>query len=243
MLNNSYAKDDYRLKKIVSKAVATSVELRTKSILELKKQLMGLQGSDEYENIRERRLEKKIAVVGEGNSVGVTHIAIALCQYLNGMKLDAYYRDKEKNTVNELWKNLRGFRLKEGVLYHESFKGLMNYGKAVKQYKPPIGIEIIDCGANIKDLYYDADIILYITSGTPWKKKIMYPHWIKDENVYIINNFAGRISTIKLAKELKKKVYLYPVVRRSLRLSKDEEKVFNAIIKNEKDLQFKKGKK
>ena len=60
------------------------------------------------------------------------------------------------------------------------------------------------------------------------------PEWINDNKVYVINNFSSRLESIRLAKELRKKVYRYPTVG-GLDISKDEEKVFSAIFKNERD--------
>ena len=79
------------------------------------------------------------------------------------------------------------------------------------------------------------DILIYVISGSPWQQNMIYPPWIKEKNVYIINNFSNKITSIKKAKELKKRVYMYPLTRNSMDLSKEEEKVFTAIFKNEKD--------
>ena len=235
MRSNSYAKDDYKLAYLIEKATAENVELRTKSISVLKEQLIALIGSKGNEKFGKKHLDKRIAVVGSGTSVGTTHIAISLCKFFNKRKIDTYYEDLRKNTVNDIWKSMKSARLEEGVLYHDCFRGIMNYGDAVEKHKPPVGLRVLDCGKDAMDILLSVDILIYVISGSPWQQNMIYPPWIKEKNVYIINNFSNKITSIKKAKELKKRVYMYPLTRNSMGLSKEEEKVFTAIFKNEKD--------
>lgn len=231
---NSYGKDDLSISRIIKKATAENILKRTKDIKELKQSLIKLQGSKE--NGKEKRhLEKVIAVVGAVSGVGTTHIAIAMTRFFNQKGINAYYKDLKKNTVNELWKNLSGARIKEGILYHDSFSGLMNYGEATMHYQPPIGVQILDCGIDIGETLIEADLIIYVTSGTPWQLESKYPDWLKDNNVYVIDNFSNKLTTIKKAKDISKRIFMYPMVKQSLRLTKNEERVFQAIINNEKD--------
>ena len=235
MLSNSYAKDDFKICYLVEKATAENVELRTETISELKSQLEAVLGSRENEKFGKKHLVRTIAVVGECEAVGTTHVAISLCRFFNKKKIDAYYKDIKKNTVNELWKVLKGAKLKEGILYHDSFRGIMNYGDTVEQIEPPSGLMILDCGKDALELMLNVDIIIYVTSGAPWQQSMIYPPWIKENNVYILNNFSNKLTSIRKAKELGKRVYMYPTVKRTLDLSRDEERIFSAIFKNEKD--------
>ena len=235
MRSNSYAKDDFKLAYLIEKATAENVELRTKSISLLKEQLIALQGSKGNEKLRKKHLEKRIAVVGANTSVGTTHIAISLCRFFNKRKIDTYYQDIRENTVNHIWKSMKSARLEEGVLYHDSFRGIMNYGDAIEKHRPPVGLRVIDCGKEAMDILLSVDIIIYVISGRPWQQVMIYPPWIKEKNVYIINNFSNKITSIKKAKELVKRVYMYPLIKNHVDLSKEEEKVFTAIFKNEKD--------
>lgn len=234
MQMNSTAKSDIKIRRIISKATAVELNKRVKNIKELKQSLIDLQGSKENGKAK-KHLDKVIAVVGQASGVGTTHIAIALTRFFIEKGISAYYKDLRKNTVNELWKNLKGARIKEGVLYHDGFRGLMNYGKAVEHYSPPNGLQVLDCGIDIGDALLEADIIIFVTSGAPWQANGKLPEWLQQNNVYVINNFSNKISTIKEAKKLNKRVYMYPMVKRSLRLNSSEERVFQAIIRNEKD--------
>jgi len=50
----------------------------------------------------------------------------------------------------------------------------------------------------------------------------------------IINNFSDKVTSLLEAKALGKKVYRYPLVDKRLGLTKEEERFFTAILKNEK---------
>ncbi|SEA47235.1 serine/threonine protein kinase [Pseudobutyrivibrio sp. ACV-2] len=234
MQMNSYGKDDFRIKQIVEYATKENPKDRFSAVEEMRASLESLQGARVNDKIGKKHLERKIAVIGGGPSVGTTRIAMSLCRFFNRKKIDCYYRDIEKDTVLKLWKNLKNAKLRKGVLYHDSFQGILEYGETVEHYKAPDGLYIYDCGSS-KEIPLGTDIILYVVGGAPWQQVDEYPAWITDENVYVINNFSDRVTAITLAREIKKKVYRYPTVQDS-EFSWNEEKVFSAIFKNKKDL-------
>ena len=49
----------------------------------------------------------------------------------------------------------------------------------------------------------------------------------------MIANFTGNLTAIKLAKEINKRVYMYPYQRDLNRVSKEEGRVFKQCFKNE----------
>lgn len=234
MQSNSYEKDDFRIKQIVDYATEEDPKKRIQSIEDLRAMLENLQGVRVNDKTGRKRLDRKIAVIGGGPAVGTTRVAISLCKYFNRKGVESYYKGIENDTVLKLWKNQKNAKLQKGVLYHDSFQGILEYGEAVEQHKAPDGLYIYDCGTN-NEIPIGTDIILFVTSGAPWQQTEEYPAWIKDENVFIINNFSDRITSILLAKELKKKIYRYPTVQ-GVEFSRYEEKVFSAIFKHKKDL-------
>ena len=154
---------------------------------------------------------------------------MALTQYLNKNKICAYYRDMTGfKTTEILAKTLKGNRIKEGVLYHNDFAAIMDYGPAVEKYKPPEGIQILDMGET--DRMPDADLTVFVASASPWKE-YNFPNWIKDKRVIVINNLSNKLSTIEMATCLKKPVYMYPMVSRGFLVSKREVKLFNILMK------------
>jgi serine/threonine-protein kinase len=235
MQKNSYAKDDYKIKKILAQATEENVIERTSSITVLKNQLAELNDKN-YKSRTKGNLDKRIAVVGSHPSVGTTMIAIRMCRYLNRKGACAFYQDVEGDTVHNLLKNLNHTRLKDGILYHEDFKGILNYDEAIEISKPPRGLFIKDCGTNIEKAV-DSDFIIFVTSLCPWQSPV-YPSWISSESVYVLSNISTKLATIKLAKKLKKKVYMYPRIKSVFKSDIDEERIFSAILKNEKDEYF-----
>ena len=233
MQMSSYGKDDFKIKNIVDWATNPDKNKRIKNIKELRERLENLQNEYVFDRKGKQHLEKKIAVVGAVPAVGTTRVAMSLSQFFNKRGIDCYYRDKEKDTVVRLWRNLKNTELRQGVLYHEDFMAIMEYGDAVEPQIPPKGMYVLDCGSN-ENIPFDTDLIIYVTSAMPWQQTEEYPEWIEQNGVYVINNFSDRISSARLARILRKKVYMYPQIR-GFGISKEEEKVFSAIFKNEKD--------
>ena len=230
---NSYAKDDFRIKKLVSHATQENVEERLRSIADLKKNLYDILGVKTNEKSDKGYLGKKIAVVGNSHAVGTTTIAIKLCRFLNQKGIKSYYKDVEGDTVHILMENLKGTYIKDGVLYHKNFSGILNYGEAIEKPTPPKGIYIIDCKDNTEEAM-NCDLILFIVNTAPWHKQ-QYPQWIKDDSVYIISNLSNKLDCIAFAKKYKKKVFMYPQLKSVIRLEKEEERIFSTILQNEMD--------
>ncbi|MBQ3772761.1 MAG: hypothetical protein II833_00060 [Pseudobutyrivibrio sp.] len=199
----------------------------------MKNELLKIQGNKESKKEENRYLGKRIAVVGAAKSVGTTKIAISMCMYLNKNKIDAYYKDEKSDTVHNLLKNLHGARLKDGVLYHKNFKGILNYGDAIENITPPIGMYIVDCGTDY-DLAMSCDRVIIVTGSSPWIS-VSYPEWIRDKSVYVIGNMCTKLACIKLAKELKKKIYMYPQTGSANGLAKEEERIIQELLRNERD--------
>lgn len=234
MMEYEPTKKAYRLKSIVENATKTNLSERTSSVKILKEELESLQDKRVYEKFEKKHLNFKIAVVGAAHSVGATSISIKFCSYLNKMKHDACYKGPEhENVVNTISKNIQAAKIKKGVLYHKSFKGLMEYGPAIKQYRPSFDIMVEDLGI-AKNEIPNGDIIFFIASGRPWQRTIEYPNWISEENVYVIDNFSNRVLAGSLATQIKKKVFIYPQFK-NLALNKNEELFFKKILKKEMD--------
>ncbi len=221
--------EDYKVKLIIEKATAEQVDQRASSVKVLREQLEAISNELTINNKGKKHLKKNIAVISASNACGATFISVALTQYLNKNKINAYYRDMTGcRTTEILTETLKGNRIKEGVLYHNDFAAIMDYGPAVEKYKPPEGIQIMDMG--LTDKMPDADLTVFVVSASPWKEYKL-PNWIKDKRVIVINNLSNKLSTIEMATSLKKPVYMYPMVSRGFLVSKDETKLFNVLMK------------
>ena len=224
-LKHTKSRDTLKIRSIVKKALESDKTKRINSVNELRLLLLSLQGRPKYEKFGGEHLNKKFAVVGNTKSVGTTHISIKLTQYLRKIGCEAFYEDvAEKKNMNNILNSIRKPILKEGVLYHRNFAGIMSYGPAVEKFKPPKGIIVEDYGFSEEEIF--ADRIFYVVNGSPWLLKQFYPKWIEDERVIIIANFADRLYAASLAKKLGKKVYCYPLSRDIFNLTKEECKFF-----------------
>ncbi|MCF0142789.1 MAG: serine/threonine protein kinase, partial [Parasporobacterium sp.] len=225
------AKDKAGLNTIVMKATNHNIEKRTSSVGELKKQLESLAIIyDSDRNGKGKHLQRRIAIVSQVAGVGVTHIAIGLTAYLNEKSLESFYIDCSQGKVlQKLYAINPNLGIKRGVLYHEYFRGLMNYGEAVEEQMPPEGVLVEDLGSNFG--YVDADIILYVANGSFWKQPGEIPEFVKEDNCYVIGNFSNRLDSFRLAKQLNKRVYTYPLSLRGFKASRGEKKLFEKMIK------------
>ena len=221
--------EDYKVKLIIDMATAESQKQRVSSVKALRGQLEVILNELTIDNKEKKHLIKNIAIISASKACGATFISVALTQYLNKNKICAYYRDMTGfKTTEILAETLKGNRIKEGVLYHNDFAAIMDYGPAVEKYKPPEGIQILDMGET--DRMPDADLTVFVASASPWKE-YNFPNWIKDKRVIVINNLSNKLSTIEMATCLKKPVYMYPMVSRGFLVSKREVKLFNILMK------------
>lgn len=228
MLENSLVKDDYKIKAIINRAIDRKRTSRYSTVDEFSERLRE-ELSKQNEKFEGRHLKKQIAIIGTDKSVGCTHIAIKLCSYLNKKGINSYYRDEAGDkTVIKLRDNLKQVRYKEGVLYHKNFRGIIEYGPAVASYKPPDGVYIHDYGKT--DIMPEADVILLITSSSPWKNVDNFPDWARDVGVLVINNFATKSRTIEIAKILQKRIYVFPESKAIFDCSRLEEKLMSALL-------------
>lgn len=227
--------EDYKLSTIIASATAENPQERTKSVVLLQKQLLALTQKTTHVRQKKKYLNKNIAVISAPGAVGCTHIAIALCQYLNKKGHKAYYRDMTGSAIGEiLSENLKSCKIKEGVLYHDHFMAVMDYGPAVEHFTPPDGIFILDCGNSQEPGL--ADMVIYVTTQCTWNVGYVNPSWIMDKSVVVVSNLSSKLSTLFLAGAMKKKIYRYPFSSTDFSISREEEKLFNIIFKNYKEM-------
>ena len=205
----SYMKpgDVVRLLPMIRRATKKNPTRRTQSITILKQQLKHKQHKKNCKQKNKKHLEKTIAVVGSDRGVGCTHIAIALVNYLNQAGLDAYYRNYTEQRVLEQMASQDVISVqKDGIIYHESFRGVIYYNPG-EQRNPPGGIQVIDCGCY--ECPQAADATIYVCGGRLWQKW-KDPKWHWGEKDIVLCNFFNGYQARKFAREHNQKVYVYP---------------------------------
>lgn len=233
-MKNVTEAEGYKLKNIVRQSTERDRIKRISSVMELRERLECLQGKMRDEKTQGEHLNKTIAVCSNAKASGCTHISINLCKYLNDSRNDFYYVSKDgSSNVQQLSKALICYQLRKGVLYHDGFKGIMEYGPCIEQDTPPKGNYINDYGFVTNKP--DDDIVVYIINQCPWKEKAI-PEWVGDKNVYLISNFGSKIMAYKYSKSLNKRVFVYPVDSRVFKLSQQEKVIFD-VIKESKEIE------
>ena len=183
----------------------------------------------ERKNNVKKHLDVKIGVVGNDVGIGVSHIAIALCSYLNSKGVVSYYIDCcEKKVIENIIARYRGFFERDNIIYHDSFKGVKVSGEAVLEEIPPQGLYIMDFGTDVQAAR-TCDVILYVVSSRPYKSNEI-DDIAKEYRTFVIINPALMLTGVEVAKIVQKKVYAFPIDEDPFSITKKKEKLFNRIL-------------
>lgn len=208
-------------------------EMRPQTVAALKEQLLKLMTG--YNNItkshQKRHSLNKITLVGSDRNAGTTHIAMTLCNFFNRSGTRCYYADhSDGRTLQGLMDCGYGFTVKDNIIYHDNFYGLIEYGEAVEPQSSPNGLYIIDAGTDRFEAEL-SDLVIYVISGCPWQLQAEFPPFVKEDNCIIIMNFGNRGRALSIAKELNKKVYLFPFLANPFTIGRDTEILLRKIFK------------
>ncbi len=183
----------------------------------------------ERKNNKKKHLDVKIGVVGNDIGIGVSHIAISLCSYLNNKGILSYYRDCcDEKILENIMARDKGFFKRDNVIYHDSFKGVLVSGEAVLEEIPPKGLYVMDYGTNVKDVQ-SCDYVIYVISSRAYKSNEI-DEIAKDSITCVIINPARMLVGVEVAKFVQKKVYAFPIDEDPFTITKKKEKLFNRII-------------
>lgn len=183
----------------------------------------------ESKNKVKKHLDVKIGVVGNDTGIGVSHIAIALCSYLNSKGVISYYMNstKEKLLENIIARD-RGFFEKDNIIYHDSFKGVKVSGEAVLEEIPPQGLYVMDFGTDVQ-ASKSCDFIIYVVSSRPYKSNEI-DDIAKEYRTFVVINPGLVLIGVEVAKIVQKRVYAFPMDEDPFSITKKKEKLFNRII-------------
>lgn len=183
----------------------------------------------ERNNKKKKHLDVKIGVVGNDIGIGVSHIAISLCSYLNSKGIVSYYRNCcDEKVLENIMARDKGFYERDNVIYHDNFKGVLDFGEAVLEEIPPKGLYVMDYGRNVKKVQ-SCDYVLYVISSRMYKSNEV-DEIAKDNNTCVIINPALMLVGVEVAKLVRKKVYAFPTDEDPFTITRKKEKLFNRII-------------
>ena len=176
---------------------------------------------------------KRISVMGTDNGVGTTHIAISLCVVLNHMGCRAVYIDKsQSNATQYILRNRPEYFGRDGFIYHGDFAGIANCGPAIVERELPDGIHIVDCGTD-QTKAEDADIILYVCSSRAWRRVEPRVETAGQNCCYSIINPPDIAAGIRLARELGKRTYAFPMDKDPFSVTRGKLRLFEDILSRE----------
>jgi serine/threonine-protein kinase len=197
-----------RLWPMLYQATRHSGKKRTASVKDLIKQLQDIAPGKNGKYSEQKHLLKTIAVAGSEHGVGCTHIAIALVCHLNQAGFSAYYRNETgQQVVERILQQKVTCKIKDGIIYHDNFRGMILYGPGIQKTDPPEGIQVTDWGC--RQQRPDADVTIYVCSGTLWLRQDRLPSWV-GENTVVLCNHLPLIQGRAYARQLDHKIYLFP---------------------------------
>lgn len=234
LADHSGTKFDPRIRLAAARATAKDLHCRTESISVLKKELEKISATFN-KNQQQKQHLLNIAVVGSERGVGCTHFAMALTTYLNACGQKAYYRDMLGTaTLPRLMRQMSVFSEKDGVIYHDNFYAVANYGPCIEAKKPPKGTQIQDCGTEA-EMASQADGIIYVCSGTPWKTAERLPAWTEDDRCILVCSHCSIPVGRRLAQKSGKKVYGYAGGSGPFCLTGGRKRMLRALVREGKE--------
>ena len=208
------------------------VKNRPKSVLQWK-DYISQSVSMQKNQINQKEQEKcflKIAVVGNANGAGVTHVAISLNIFLNKTGHQSIYENhSDKKQVCYLLQHENIYEKKDGLIYHDGFIGRLEESELIQEIKPPLGIYVIDCGSDLTKTM-DADYCFYVFSSCLWKPYAIEKEFARRKECCLLCNPANPVLSILMAQELGKKIYGFPEKDDAFYLSSKKRRLFQQIL-------------
>ena len=197
--------------KIIKKAIAEQPDHRFETVDDLITAL-----KQEQILLKQAHSRKKIAIVGNHQGCGSTHIGFSLVSTLNYMGYNSiYYEQEPGNSLRKLYPFLSPIKEINGMLCYRFFKGFPFYGPGVSQSLDTAAeFEIYDYGATFppEDIHFDE--ILFVCSNGIWHWHEAFQKGLLLQNfssrLIIICNMGQRSSMHCFSKQFEQKVFSYP---------------------------------
>lgn len=167
MVNASHCSMSYSLRRIIKKGKNQGSGARYMSFDEILSDLLRCRRKNDLALPKD--LPSSIAFAGFQRGCGCTHIAISLTTLFRHAGQDAWYDGLQRGNLENILMADEAFEEKQGIIYHELFEGMEDYGSSAEKQIPPDGIRIIDRGDGYSG--GDAELDIYVISSSLWKMK------------------------------------------------------------------------
>lgn len=155
------------LKEIIQKCLKINPSQRFTTVFEVLEKLENLRRVEKPSSIQ-KKSSLDISIAGTQSRIGVTHISLALADFLNKSGYQALYKEENHSeAIFQLKKHCKRIREKEGTYYYNSIEMRPNYGGAVTYEKGNYPFVIHDFGIITEDNVreYKKGQILFLVGG------------------------------------------------------------------------------
>lgn len=217
---------------IIHKSIESDPVNRYETVDELNSEM-----NNEFLNLSQPHLRKKIAVIGSHHGCGTSHIAISIVSTLNSIGLSSYYKENShSDSLLEYANNTNRFKQHNGIYSCHNFKGIPEYGPGIRIDVPDNAIIVYDlgCCCNSK-LLHNFDIVLLVCGGAFGHFKnldITFKQIDSNKRPYkIICNLSNKKQACNFARFLNKRIFLFPFEPDPMRISKSSRKLLISLLK------------
>lgn len=189
----------HEFRRMIRKALSRDKSAGYVSVAGWREDLSEWQGKSR--NDKKGLLISNITVVGNGRGIGTTHIAVSITSYLCHSGYKAYYRNMSgRPGFLALEENLNtDFKEKDGIIYHQWFTGIVDYGPTVEPQQTPAGICVTDAGTDFSNAS-GADVIVYVVGSRPWQSRQLMKEYISKDSCILMITPENPGMAVALAK-------------------------------------------
>lgn len=237
------------LKNIIQKCLNYNPAQRFSSVLELLKQLKSLRGINETGSTQIKS-SLNISIAGTQSRIGVTHISLALANFLNRSGHRALYKEKNQSkAILQLIQGCSKIKEKEGTYYYNSLEIRPNYQGIVQYHNENYPFTINDYGMltqeNARE-FKEGQIHFLVGGIKEWEinriqesQELLYLIGELDNLTYLIN-FTEEKQFYKFMKRETLKAFRVPYFPNPLEISRNGESFLDSLCR---ELLIKESKK
>ena len=221
-----------KVRRIIAQALRENPSQRPESVKSWSEEWMKIQKEQERQLKRRKKrkkvgnLPKEIAVSGTEEGVGCTQIAVSLTVLMNHAGDRAWYVNPYDAVPERIMETEDIFCQKSGIIYHDCFYSISQWGRKKADDQPPEGTKIIDCGIH-EEAGRNADLRIYVCGSNAWK--MTKPEPLEPDIDLCIMNPANRQSGRLVVKECHVRTLGYPADLDALSVNRQKINFYKAL--------------
>lgn len=228
------------LKKVIQKCLSYNPSQRYTTVLEVLKQLRALRRV-KLPKHTQKKSSLSISIAGTQSRIGITHISLALANFLNESGYQSIYKEENHSrAISSLKEHCAQIKEKEGTYYYHSLKIRPNYEGIVTFQKEDYSFVINDFGVLTEDNIeeFEKSQIHFLVGGIKeWEidyikdaRKLLYEMERVKDITYLIN-FTEERHFFRFMKKEVIKAYRVPYFPNPLELDKHTKAFFESVCR------------